>query len=473
MNKVTNTLKNIVEWNKREFAISYLSALLVLFLDFQFENFTGEGLLALTVILYQIIFCNKSSLIPFGNNEGFSLKFLTSLPLSRIELFFSIMILSIIRTLPLCVLISIYIHRTLSDYSMIKAFCILFLLLNSLDLTLFQGLIRRPRIEFFNKQIASRMRSLSFQVVLIFFTVASFYVFFFMRLEVSQGTKDFAQFYLLGPLNAVFDLLNFILPTWYAHAAFLLIMAWSIRRFLKEWANEKLSYPKWILSKNSSIAPVCLTILGLLASYVSLTPPFKYIDNELHVAVYEKNRSEVTRLLNLGANINTPNRGYTPLMVAAAEGDLEMFKFLEEKGASLTGEVTSDRSNIFALAINSSSPAKENLLMHMLNNGYDYKEDPLKIRKGALQNLASRCSMTKVLDELLSKGIDVNEVDDKKRNALHYASLHNCFDSTISLIQNKIDLDAKDIEGKTAIELSKYESFKYFMEKRARAPAGH
>ncbi|MCM1002205.1 ankyrin repeat domain-containing protein, partial [Wolbachia pipientis] len=66
------------------------------------------------------------------------------------------------------------------------------------------------------------------------------------------------------------------------------------------------------------------------------------IDQELLDAAQQGNLDRVKRCLNQGANIHVEHdgwykRGYTPLYFAAERGQLEVVKFLVDKGASIKG----------------------------------------------------------------------------------------------------------------------------------------
>ncbi|EAX77755.1 hypothetical protein TVAG_504100 [Trichomonas vaginalis G3] len=62
-------------------------------------------------------------------------------------------------------------------------------------------------------------------------------------------------------------------------------------------------------------------------------------------------------------------------------------------------------------------------------------------------------NLSVIITDLLSHDADINAKDYKERTALHLASKHSNHGIRELLISNGIDADAKDIYGKTALQL--------------------
>jgi len=60
-----------------------------------------------------------------------------------------------------------------------------------------------------------------------------------------------------------------------------------------------------------------------------------------------------------------------------------------------------------------------------------------------------------MIELYLSKGGDLNVIDNKKWNALHYSAYHGYLEITKYLISIGIDFKAKDKNGRTALDFAK------------------
>ena len=105
-------------------------------------------------------------------------------------------------------------------------------------------------------------------------------------------------------------------------------------------------------------------------------------------------------------------------MVASREGNFDMFKHLEIRTAKKVGIVkgsTFDKGmNLISLAISSKNEA---LIKYILDRNY-----VLNLKQGYPLHVTAEKCMTKSLDNILAKGLDVNLKNEDGQTALHLAA---------------------------------------------------
>ncbi len=186
----------------------------------------------------------------------------------------------------------------------------------------------------------------------------------------------------------------------------------------------------------------------------------------IHHAVKTGYPDLVELLLDNGANIEaTDNDGTTPLGIAALFGETEIMALLIKRGAKVNiYDKNSNTPLSFSLEYRNMEGIKLLLaepgivvtkkdkngctsLMLAVYNQYSYdSEEYEKAYKKWLPTLA---------DELLKRGCKVNDVDNDKRTALHYASLNDHIEYTKSLISHGANVNITDKDGNTPLHLAK------------------
>lgn len=149
---------------------------------------------------------------------------------------------------------------------------------------------------------------------------------------------------------------------------------------------------------------------------------------------------EIQRLIDGGADVNVEDEnGYTPLDVAAIEGQNEAVKLLAFNGADL------DATDFMENAYTWERFDSYELLIDL---GVD-PQAPYKDGSTAL-HWAANCeaSYTKFL---LEQGVDVNAVDDQLSTPLHRAAYYENLEVLELLIASGANLDAQDKYGETPL----------------------
>ncbi|XP_036375601.1 CARD- and ANK-containing Inflammasome Adaptor Protein [Megalops cyprinoides] len=166
----------------------------------------------------------------------------------------------------------------------------------------------------------------------------------------------------------------------------------------------------------------------------------------LFKAVQRNLEEIIAALIDSGADVNTHNElHYTPLLLAAELGNVEAFRVLIAKKASLAAKLPNHNSALH-LAIQSGSLAITQLL---LENGLDantagYNEQtPLHLT--ALHNRAA------LVQALLHAGAKANAVTKEGLTPLHVACQHSHQEVVYQLIKGKADIHARDKQAKLAL----------------------
>ncbi len=253
------------------------------------------------------------------------------------------------------------------------------------------------------------------------------------------------------------------------------------QRIKRVWLNEKLSYKKidWRPKRDLSIVSLCL--------FLWITPIFIVTsDSERSIYGHDKNLTliqfgkmkEIESTFKDVTLVNVANKyGVTPLMAAALEGRFEVYRFLESLGARTDGEVVLPKSKyyhgstIFLFAMQGKNVQ---LVKYLLKNGFDPNTSNKKLGYSALHMASSYCS-TGILEALIEFKVNLHAKNAEGRTALHLATMNNCSKQVVMLIENGMDPLVQDKYNKIALdylpEWSHDYTFKYYLEKKSRLPA--
>lgn len=206
------------------------------------------------------------------------------------------------------------------------------------------------------------------------------------------------------------------------------------------------------------------------------------LDHTLLNATKIGNISEVTGLVNQGANVNTEDRdGNTPLRNAVLKGYLDIIKYLVEEGVSLKAEDHYCGPTICDAAYS----GHLNILKYLIGKGVDVNDTdengwaPLHlvawkgqlevaeflIEKGANINaenifgrkpihVAAENNNKNIIEFLLSKGVNIDDADRYGRTPLYCASWNGHLDLVRYLIDKGADVYTQDKGGKTLLGIA-------------------
>jgi len=474
-------LKAVFSWSQELFwlliAMSLLGALTIYTFDLHLLVKFGIILVTMVKIIVsqKIIAATPSSAI---DQDQYSWKFLQSLPISRRDLLSFMIICYVINLTPLMVWFLCFQHILASEilgmedlnwFTSVKTFLFMIPLVVLGSIISTKNIIQFPRVQFVQKN----RRVLNYQLsrdALLYIVGACYVLFIFTALS------DYLDAGFVVMFKGTLQLLKPLWNIWVGLFLLILFVADMFRKTLKVWTNEKLSYIKinWKPKRDVPVIMVCLAHLLILPGLLD-TAPIMYQDSELTEAVYRKNPERIVELLKAGADINqTSSKGMTPLMAAAHEGNVEIFKMLSKRGASHEGVAKFKKGedehhngmNLFLLAIDGKNPEIVKLLVDTNNANTKHSEGYPAL------NLAAAQCQAEIIDILISHGADLKAVNKAGETALHVASRQNCFAAAVALVDAGVDPSAKDKKGKLAIDLiQKHKDLEYFVKKKTRLPA--
>jgi ankyrin repeat protein len=174
-----------------------------------------------------------------------------------------------------------------------------------------------------------------------------------------------------------------------------------------------------------------------------------------HVASAFGHFAVVEKIYKAGGTGILEDRGRldeTPLLVAAACGDIEIFRFLLDKGASTMAQDTGSHT-----ALHYASRASSfDIVKLLLEKEPDLLDMRTKYAETALL-LAAEKGDLKIVEFLLDKGADIMARDYSKNTALHIASRESYIDIAKVLIKKEPDLlDARNGNEDTALLIAAF-----------------
>lgn len=176
-----------------------------------------------------------------------------------------------------------------------------------------------------------------------------------------------------------------------------------------------------------------------------------WLRSGLHIAA-EYGFAEITKILiQAKANIDERMRERrTPLCVAAACGHVTVVSLLLENGADVKHRTIDGRTVLHYASTGGNLDVVKVILQEF--------PEAIHIRDGEGKtpiHSAALGGATEVVNELITQGADPHTITNNKKTILHYTAQSGDEISTLSIISKfKVDINAKDFEGKTALFLA-------------------
>lgn len=487
MKNINTFFKQYYDIHKQEYwFIIFLNLILGIAIWF----FQPKGLVQAAVIAFMFLksmsFARSSSIMPSATSDvdRFSWKYFQGLPLSKREILWSLSLTDLFLVSPLIIWLVAFhvpVMGLFLDDKFESPLMIVKIILFSIPAALIMGfksfssliLFPRkqyskndPRIEFYNA--VKNMAIIG--VFILYGGLVVHYLNDKLGLEIGKhlgfvfetAYKNFFSFWSVGFL--------------------LLLVIYQFRKTILIWQNEKIGYVKinWNHKRDFSIIAGCAAAAFYLLNSIDTRTP-SYFMTPLHKAIYEKNITEMNKLINSGADINQVNKfGFAPIHVAAFTGNEVIFKLLEGMGAKtdiiveskdLKNETKYNSHTSLMLSINGKNAQ---LVKYILSKGADIQAQTRKNGQTPLHLAAMNCRF-ETLDALLDAGAKPNALNKHGETALHRAVIRGCFSAVASLIEAGVDISVKNKDGKLAMDLlpknHRHYELAHYLEKKSRAPA--
>lgn len=471
-------IHHFYQWNLLKFWAAIILNIIFGTISYHYSEFRFiQVMIGIGLFIFSLSFWTSTSLLPSSNTnaDGFSLKYLRSLPLKKHELVFSYAIINILMALPLLShFIAYQFYTTLPNPMEFSAkfffasLPIIFVFgIESIHMkTMF------PSNGFFESNLRKKkIISLSSK----FFAGMTI---MFMLLMVSRFLESFFRIEIHAYLDLFWDKIIIETISSWALGPILILFAFSyFNSTIKIW-EKKDFYIKEDLNpkRDLSIIVGCFVVNFALVSHIMYRPPGYYDNDILLSAIFDKDFEKVQATIKEGVNLNKPNKyGVTPLMAAAKEGHSLVFELLKKSGATKSGVVEyPDNSqingaNLLHLALMGKN---ESIIKDVLDLGFDPNQTFSKYNKTAIHLAASTCQ-TQIIDLLLERGANIKMLNKDSQGPLHLSAKAGCYGAIMTLLDNGSDPDLKDKHGKTAFQYIKKGSkdMDYYIKKRARVPA--
>lgn len=453
----------------------------VVFYFFDF-NFLIETSVIFLMFMKTLYFVKSSSVMPSVSSDfdRFSWKYLQSLPLSKSELLLSLSLINAFTTSTGVIwflsfarqLSAIWlIDDVIKTEGAVKIAAFMLVGLVVVGFLVIKQQIIYPRKQYSKNEPRLVYWKAALKTLISLTIIINLFLFGRWFFENVHSSKFILTFIILGFKN---------LFSWWGILPLSAYAIWLYGNTLKTWQNEKIGYLniEFQPRRDFSIVGGCLVMILLPFQMIKRDASGKLGGPPLHEAVYKGDFAEVSKLIVSGIDVNKPNKhGISPVHVAAFQGNLQIYQLLESHKADITKIVRSESSphydgfDVLKAAIERNHKP---LVQHILNKDYDLNRTTTKRLNSALHFASSKCK-TDLLDMLILKGANVNQVNAEGKTPLHLAAGVKCFGSVTSLIEAQADTQIQDQNGRMAIDVIPSPNINqdifYYLEKKSRAPA--
>lgn len=476
---IVNILKNNFEWMKKDF---FLQILLILISSLAFQSIDVFGPLRFVVLLFLfakcISFLSSYSMTPsnFMGKDQFSWKFLQGLPIGKKELIITLILSNIIVSLPFFVFVISFKSELVNAFPFLLSpvhslinICLFVIFMSFFNII---GLIQYPRKEFL-RQNSKRQLIRFLRITLVIITTIVFLGASIDYVETNFNVDLF--FYVKRGIKLFWK----IITSWWSVPILTSMIFMAYLYTLKVWRDERISYSSGQMNPKKEY--VMISVSSLLLFFMGINIDFKTPDlyrGELTKAVFQKNYQQIEKELKKNSNVNAKNRfDMSPMFVAIREGDLEMVKYLESKGATLEGVIQDKRKNYlgFDALLFAIDSLNIKMLEHIIAKKIEVQKYNELVGYYPIHLASSQCK-SEMVDLLIKHGADINSRNQKGETPLIVAARGGCLSVAISLKEAGADFNIVDKSGKLAkdqIKKSKYTNTElgYFLEKNSRVPA--
>lgn len=486
MNNIKTFFFAFYQLNKRDFwfliALNIVMGIVINL--YPFHAFVKAGII---IVMAGLIFnfMRSASVMPSVSSDfdRYSWKYFQGLPLNKQELLIALVLSDLFVMFPSLVWLMSF-FKQMADLFIgtpeswkislpVKIFLGLIPFLLCISLSSMKNLITFPR-----KQYSKVDPKIAFFVFIKRAAIwATSLLYFWMFVDYGSDYVNWAAF---RPA-AQWIYKNFPpIHSWYIIPVLCAAVVFQFFQTLKIWQDEKRSYIKidWQPKRDFSIIGLFLVLFWVPVKLSDFGTPDIYQKSALVNAIYKGDLKKADVLLGKGEDINKANEfGFSPLMVAAREGDFYSFRWLIKRGAKIQGLTKSkdrDQSGltIFLAAVKGGN---HEMVEYLLKKGIDPNEMNKETKSWAIHYATRRCK-PKIVDLLIESKANLKVVNAIKQTALHTAASEGCFPSVALLLDAGADPKIQDGKKKLAKDYvnsdrTSQRDLAFYLEKRTRAPA--
>ncbi len=480
-------LKNQFDWLKRDiFILIIINVSVGLIFNFYRFNYLLESITIAALGFKALAFGRYASIMPSVNADfdRFSWKYFQGLPINKRELICALAMSRLLTTIPFLFWVSSFYFKVaevfydkgdLTIFSLVK---LISFLIPVILITGFNSIVRVinfPRAQFQRKN-AKELFYLSTRNLLVGATIILYIylIYIFMDRIYDFRLKQYLK---------LFDtFIEYFITSWWLHLS-LVFGVWATMNYaLKLWKNEKISYKRaqWSPRRDIGLSLASLVLIAFPLRFIDFKTPSAFQGDRIFKLVYRNDQSGLKSYIESNGErvLSMRNKyGFTPLLVAAHEGNLEVYKILRAYGAKYNGEKISMKDSYYnGMNISFLSVIGRNSdLLNLVLKEWGNPKDTLAASGDNLLHVASSFCHTEMVDSLIKYGVALNKKNNKGSTPSHIiARQRHCFGPLVALYEAGADIEVEDSKGKRPIDLASKKGNResiYFLEKHSRSPA--
>jgi hypothetical protein len=266
--------------------------------------------------------------------------------------------------------------------------------------------------------------------------------------------------------NELFRWSGYSIGSWFFPFVFLVLSFYAYLwiEFLTEKGIVREEVSRFPLIRNYVLKQFNLIIiLGIISSfslfkYFEQNTPEVYRGEQILKIVYLGDLSEVKGfVLKHGESVlsRVNEYGVSSLMIAASEGNFNIYQYLIEKGVFYKDEIIyklddpKDGMDLISLALLGGNIL---LIEQILNSGISANSKNLK-DGNTLIHYASQICRADIIELLIERGAMINKPNLKGNTAAHISVSYNCLSGLKVLQEKGINFFVKNLQGKLAMDL--------------------
>ncbi len=430
-----------LKYNKLELGISYfITAVVIVFVHIFRDTKSTDADFLFSIAFYAMLYAF------YTNRRKFNLKYLLSLPLSKSQLIMAKTSSDFVYFVPAVICAFTGVMYSPIEFSAFPLLIILFQVVMFVAFIIFDSDIEQPRLENAKSSFLNRLIYMRKGMDFIFFGV--FVIYLALAIHVTPLEMFVKQYLIIIVLS--------------------LSLGYKFQRTLNLLKDESYSYfmPRrdlFSIGKKISL----FGIIGVLFMISGLSMPSKYGEEKFYSAIQSKDKKNLEKKLSHIKKIKVSKSGYTPITAAISEGNVEALRILDSLGfpVHLDDKLKTEEETYLPihLAINSGNVEMIDYIVRKLPESMEAKTE--KNQFSGL-HLASINCKPEAIDYLTSKKINLNAKDPKGNTALIYSAKANCIPAMAILLEAGANPLFKNLQEKTASNYLRNKKDKYLLKRK-------